>query len=91
MIGMMKIPIDASGRLVLPKPIRERLGLSAGTMMSAEVIGDRLQLTPLDTTPRTKLKKKRGLLVVPATGRKCDVVEALRQMREDREDHLIKR
>jgi len=88
---MTKIPIDESGRLVLPKPIRQRLGLKGGAVLSAEIIGERLQLTPLDATPRQKLKKKAGLLVVAATGRKSDVSEALQQMREDREQDLLGR
>jgi bifunctional DNA-binding transcriptional regulator/antitoxin component of YhaV-PrlF toxin-antitoxin module len=88
---MVRIPIDKSGRLVLPKPIRKRLGLSDAAVLSAEIIGERLQLTPLDTTPRRKLKKKAGLLVIPATGRKSDVSEAVQQMREDREHDVLGR
>lgn len=37
---------DGAGRLVLPKAMRERLHLRAGTRLKAEIMADRIELTP---------------------------------------------
>jgi AbrB family looped-hinge helix DNA binding protein len=39
--------IDAAGRLVVPKPMRTRLRLEAGTRVRVSEEGDRLVLEPL--------------------------------------------
>lgn len=37
--------LDKSGRLVLPKQVRDRLHLRAGSKLRVEVVGDKLELT----------------------------------------------
>jgi len=39
--------IDRTGRIVVPKELREELHLTAGTRLSVERQGDRLVLTPV--------------------------------------------
>ena len=56
-----KITIDASGRLVIPKEVRERLHLQAGSRLMLTEDGERISLVPLEAQPVTK--EVGGLLV----------------------------
>jgi AbrB family looped-hinge helix DNA binding protein len=72
----MRATIDKAGRLVIPKPLREHLGLGPGEVeVTAE--GASLRVTPLtDDT----LEERDGRLVIPASGTTIDddLVRALR-------------
>lgn len=41
----MRTTIDAAGRLVVPKGLRDELGFSAGTELELEAVDGRLQVT----------------------------------------------
>jgi len=41
--GAMRTTIDAAGRLVVPKRLRDELGFSAGTELELEAVDGRLQ------------------------------------------------
>lgn len=52
---MARLKIDRAGRLVIPKPVREQLGLEAGAELEMEQSGDRIALIPVRSTgPLTK-------------------------------------
>jgi AbrB family looped-hinge helix DNA binding protein len=40
----MRTTIDAAGRLVVPKPLREELGFAPGTELEAEAVDGRLEV-----------------------------------------------
>jgi AbrB family looped-hinge helix DNA binding protein len=40
----MRTTIDAAGRLVVPKPLRDELGLAAGTELEVEAVDGRLEV-----------------------------------------------
>jgi len=40
----MRVTIDAAGRLVVPKGLRDELGFAAGTQLELEAIDGRLQI-----------------------------------------------
>ena len=84
------ISMDSAGRIVLPKVLRERFKLRGGDKLIAETVGDHLELKPIRTEQEAPLIKKKGLLVVAATGESCDAVEAVQASREEREDDLVK-
>jgi AbrB family looped-hinge helix DNA binding protein len=72
----MRATIDKAGRLVIPKPIRDRLGLRPGEV---EVIADGAGLR-VELLAEDDVGEQSGRLIVPATGTPFDddEVRALR-------------
>ena len=60
----MKTSMDSAGRVVVPKPLRDALGLTAGSTVDISRYGAGLQLVPTGRTAR--LVDESGVLV--ATG-----------------------
>jgi AbrB family looped-hinge helix DNA binding protein len=56
--------IDAAGRIVIPKPLRERLGLTAGEPLHLRERDGRLEIEP-EPTPMKLVRRKRGVVAVP--------------------------
>jgi AbrB family looped-hinge helix DNA binding protein len=52
----MRIPIDAVGRVVIPKPLREELGISGPTEVEVRTIDGGLELTVPDVPARVELR-----------------------------------
>jgi AbrB family looped-hinge helix DNA binding protein len=79
----MNIKIDRAGRVVLPKPVRDRYGLHAGSDLEMEVSSEGILLKPAGHRP--SLVKKGSFLVhtgeVPAG---YDILKAIASDREDR-------
>jgi AbrB family looped-hinge helix DNA binding protein len=57
----MKTSIDAVGRIVIPKPLRDALGLGPGSTVDISRYGAGLQLLPAGRTAR--LVEESGVLV----------------------------
>jgi AbrB family looped-hinge helix DNA binding protein len=72
----MRATIDKAGRLVIPKPLREQLGLYPGEVELTSD-GTALRIEPLAAE---ELEEQQGRLVIPAGGRPIgdDLVQALR-------------
>ena len=56
--------MDSAGRIVIPKPVRERLGLKGGEVLELREREGRIELEPA-MTPMTLAKTKGGLVAVP--------------------------
>ena len=72
----MKATVDSAGRIVVPKPLRDALGLVAGSTLDFTSYGTGLYLAP--TGPTARLVDESGVLV--ATGGTAiddDIVSAL--------------
>lgn len=69
--------MDSSGRSVLPKPLRERLNLRAGTRFRASGFADRLELAPIADGTDPAVKTKGGVTVLAATGKLADTAVAV--------------
>jgi hypothetical protein len=77
------IPMDAVGRLVLPKHIRQSLNTPRTAVFTAEVLGNRLELTLTEPEP-APLRRKGKLLVLPKQGVLVDAAKAVEATRKDR-------
>lgn len=83
------INIDKAGRLVLPKPLREELQVSAGDSLEFELTGDAIILRP--ARPNRRIYKKKGIWVLD-TGepmREDLPAQTLGQIRKEREDRFL--
>jgi AbrB family looped-hinge helix DNA binding protein len=85
----MDVTIDDYGRIVIPKSIRDRLGLESGSSLTLEIkdVGEDVEsitLRPQGQEP--SLQRKGNLLVHTGrlTDEDFDVVEQLRDQREER-------
>jgi AbrB family looped-hinge helix DNA binding protein len=81
------LSIDRAGRVVLPKPIRDRLRLRPGSRLEVEVHDDHLRLIPLARGPA--LVEERGWWVhqgTPDPG--ADLAEAVERHRRERIEDL---
>jgi len=85
------ITMDGAGRIVLPKPLRDRMHLEGGGELRVEMVGDHLELTPVNQRDAPSLVRKKGLLIVAASGEPCDAIEAIRADREEREEGITRR
>ena len=60
----MKATIDAAGRIVVPKAIRQALGLKAGQVLELRAGDGRLEIEIAPTAMRLK-KRGKGVVAVP--------------------------
>lgn len=79
----MLLKIDKAGRVILPKPIRDRLGLHAGSDLEIQETAEGVMLKPVDRKP--SLVKEGSFLVyageIPAG---YDILKAIDDDREER-------
>ena len=61
----MRTTIDRAGRLVIPRSLRNRIGLAGGGEVELELDGASVRIEPVSGHD---LKEERALLVIPATG-----------------------
>ena len=60
----MKATIDAAGRIVVPKPLREALGLKPGQPLEIRAGDGRLEIE-IAPTPMQLKKRGKGVVAVP--------------------------
>ena len=78
----MKTTLDRFGRVIVPKSIRDRLGLVPGSEMTIDEHENEVVLKLVDLEGPLKLEN--GILVFAGTA-KSDLTEAVRMHREDRQ------
>jgi AbrB family looped-hinge helix DNA binding protein len=61
----MRTTIDKAGRLVIPRPLRDRIGLVGGGEVELQLDGAAIRVEPV---PGTGLREEGGLLLIPPAG-----------------------
>ena len=83
------VTLDSTGRVVIPKGLRDELHLEAGEKLSVESDGDRVVLSRI--RPEQRMRKKKGIWVFqagePMSGDEFDRV--LQKQRRERERQLL--
>lgn len=80
------LTIDKAGRLVLPKTMRDKLRISGGAKLKAQLVGDRIELE--QEQPRARIMRKKDGLPVVVGWEGFDAAKAVREMREDQMSRL---
>jgi AbrB family looped-hinge helix DNA binding protein len=81
--GGMQVTIDQAGRIVVPKAVRERLGLHKGSELELKESPEGIVLQPVERT--SALARRNGRLVIVARPPKdFDPVRAVEEDREER-------
>ncbi|MCC7341510.1 MAG: AbrB/MazE/SpoVT family DNA-binding domain-containing protein [Bryobacterales bacterium] len=80
----MTLKIDRAGRVILPKPVRDRFGLTAGAELEIQETADGLMLRPARRRP--SLVTRDGLLLHRGTLPKGADWNLL--IEEDRDDRI---
>jgi AbrB family looped-hinge helix DNA binding protein len=65
MVNAMKTTIDKAGRLVIPRPLRDRIGLRDGGQVELELDGAAIRIEPV---AGSAMREDAGLLLIPASG-----------------------
>jgi AbrB family looped-hinge helix DNA binding protein len=81
----VRLTLDKTGRIVLPKPLRQELRLAPGDTLEAETSGEQITLRPV--RGNAALHKKHGIWVYRAGEPLSDAVvqETLGQVRRERD------
>ena len=81
----MQLTIDKFGRMVLPKPMRDDLGIEPGDRLEATQDGDAIVLRPV--CRQEALRHKGGVLVFAGKAT-ADVTDAVREQRQQRLERI---
>lgn len=81
----METTLDRFGRVLIPKKLRERLGLEPYDALELQLEDGKLTLLPRRTPP--PLRRKGRVLVVESEA-SSDLSQALTRLREERLDEL---
>ena len=82
------VQMDPAGRVVLPKPLRDRFRLRGGDTLAIEVRGDAIELRP--TPANGQLKRVNGVLVFTGSGPLGGGEDFVARSRDERMDDLMR-
>lgn len=78
----MRTTIDKAGRIVVPKPLRDLLGLSAGTRL--EILESEGEMILRPTGPETRVERRQGRPVI-------EVEDEVQPLTQDEVRELVER
>jgi AbrB family looped-hinge helix DNA binding protein len=78
----MKVVLDAAGRLVVPKPLRQALGWKPGQALEIRAGNGRLEIEIAPTPPMRLKRRGKGVVAVPDAGLPALTAEQVRDTLE---------
>lgn len=75
------VTIDRAGRVVVPKAVREKLGLKGGEKLKLDLVGDRIELEPEVPEAHVEIAED-GLPIIRGVKGKFDAGKAVLEARE---------
>ena len=81
-----KVRLDRAGRIVVPKPVRDRLRLTPGSALELESEGERITLRPV--RPEAALRKESGIWVFQGAANEASIPDLIEAAREKRLQEL---
>jgi AbrB family looped-hinge helix DNA binding protein len=86
----MRTTIDGGGRIVVPKKVRDFLGLVAGSEVEIELDGTGGGFRVEVVTPKTEIEEVDGVWVTKSTGQQANVsAEEIREILEATRDRSL--
>lgn len=85
----MRTTIDKAGRIVVPKKLRDRLGLVAGTEIEIDEYGGGLRVEPVVESPRAWFEERDGWPVIVGDGSWRLTTDSVREMVEEIRDQRL--
>lgn len=85
------ITLGKAGRLVVPKPIRESLGLREGTRLRIETSAGKFEAIPEADDVRIQIRDGLPVITGGQPRKKGDIVKAIKAGREERTDRILAR
>jgi AbrB family looped-hinge helix DNA binding protein len=82
-VNGMILTIDKAGRVILPKPLRDRLGLRGGSALEMEETAEGVLLKPAGHKP-SLVRQGRFLVHTGQLPRGCDLTAAINDDRGER-------
>jgi AbrB family looped-hinge helix DNA binding protein len=77
-----RVAVDKAGRVVLPKPLRDKMQLVAGDELLIESEGERMTLRPV--RPQATMKKEYGIWVYQGELSEASIPDLIERERENR-------
>jgi AbrB family looped-hinge helix DNA binding protein len=77
-----KITLDRAGRVVLPKPVRDKMRLTPGSTLELQSEGEHITLRPV--RPQAALRKEFGIWVFQGLSTDGSIPDLLEESRENR-------
>jgi AbrB family looped-hinge helix DNA binding protein len=81
-----RVTVDKAGRVVLPKPLRDKMQLVAGDELLIESEGERMTLRPV--RPQATMKKEYGIWVYQGELSEASIPDLIERERENRSQEL---
>jgi AbrB family looped-hinge helix DNA binding protein len=82
-----KLNLDKAGRVVLPKPVRDRLKLRPGDALQLEAEGESITLRPI--RPHAVLKKELGVWVFQGEASGDSIPDLIDTQRSKRQSEIL--
>lgn len=83
--------LGKAGRLVVPKPIRDSLGLREGSRLRLEASAGKFEAIPEADDVEIQIRDGLPVITGGAPRKKGDIVKAIRAGRDERTDRILAR